>query len=397
MSPFIEYGPLSPDSPMFFGRNQELAQLKRLCQGSVDKYAIIYGARQTGKTSLLFRLQEQLPEETMHTCIIDFQEIPRAESPAAYQYIACEIAESLNLSKPVVSSSLELGKTLNLIIEKLGARKLVLCLEELGSLLPETRKDIANIFRKYFTHRNKKGNPLARLMVIFAGSIEMYDLAQTKVSPLNNVCQKFYLPDLVHEDAVALIQKGLGEFIIPGVILTELAEAIYEKLNGHPSLTQQVGAYLEGAHLNGEELSSEHVEMALDHLMEHSPTTQHFYKCLQEENLFPAVTELLKGEIRTSRNDTQMARLELIGVAVQKGTSWHLRNPFFKDLITRWVETGKHQQTSSNGGVWTGDIRAQSVTIVSGRENTVGNGNIEVGDVSDSSGITVKRDSTKEE
>ena len=61
MSVFIYRGPLPPDSPMFRGRTTELTQLTRLCQREVEAYAIVYGGRQTGKTSLLLRLANNLP------------------------------------------------------------------------------------------------------------------------------------------------------------------------------------------------------------------------------------------------------------------------------------------------------------------------------------------------
>ncbi len=71
---FIYRGPLPPNSPLFRGRRAEMKQLLDLCRVPVRAYAIVYGGRQMGKTSLLLRLAEQLPP-SIHTCRVDFQSI----------------------------------------------------------------------------------------------------------------------------------------------------------------------------------------------------------------------------------------------------------------------------------------------------------------------------------
>jgi hypothetical protein len=48
---------LGPESPLFRGRQAELARLLRFCNGEVTAYIALYGGRQNGKTSLLLRLE----------------------------------------------------------------------------------------------------------------------------------------------------------------------------------------------------------------------------------------------------------------------------------------------------------------------------------------------------
>ena len=64
MTAFVYHGPLDPDtdSALFQGREEELKKLTEMCLGTVRHYAIVYGGRQTGKTSLMLRLEKQLAE-----------------------------------------------------------------------------------------------------------------------------------------------------------------------------------------------------------------------------------------------------------------------------------------------------------------------------------------------
>ena len=85
MSGFIYRGPLAPDSSLFKGREVELRKLIQLCTGEVKSYGILYGGRQTGKTSLLNQLEKRLKIPSVR---VDFQLLPGSDSAQAYAYIA---------------------------------------------------------------------------------------------------------------------------------------------------------------------------------------------------------------------------------------------------------------------------------------------------------------------
>ncbi|HET91459.1 MAG TPA: hypothetical protein ENN99_12100, partial [Chloroflexi bacterium] len=214
MGVFVYRGPLPSDSDMFRGRTDELRRLLRLCQREVEGYVIVYGGRQMGKTSLLLRLESQLPD-TVRTCRLDFQGLPGATPLQVFTYLARRIGEGLPhldaaTTGPVVRDAPSLIEFLGWAMDHPETGQVVLLLEELGALPPGSREDLAHVLRSVFTNRfDSFGQALTRLMVVLAGGIELYELAATQVSPLQNICEPIYLSDLSEQDAVDLVRDGV--------------------------------------------------------------------------------------------------------------------------------------------------------------------------------------------
>src|SRR6185436_20934230 len=94
MGIFWSRGPLPPDSPLFRGRAVELQSLVQICREEVKAYHIVYGGRETGKTSLLIRLADQLPAD-LQCCRVDFQELPSATTIQAFKHLAQSLVEDV--------------------------------------------------------------------------------------------------------------------------------------------------------------------------------------------------------------------------------------------------------------------------------------------------------------
>ena len=146
MGVFVYRGPLPPHSRLFRGRADELARLIRLCQREVEAYAIVYGGRQTGKTSLLLRLASKLPDH-IRTWRVDFQGLPGASTPQVFTYLAQRVAGTL--SHPVATPDGQVvqdAPSLITFLRKAFAQpevgQLVLLLEELGALPRTSRQDL---------------------------------------------------------------------------------------------------------------------------------------------------------------------------------------------------------------------------------------------------------------
>lgn len=381
MSTFILRGPVPPSSSMFYGRQSELAELTGLCEEDVRAYAIVYGARQTGKSSLLLRLQHNLPTEVAHTCLVNFQEIPRADSKTTYAFITTTVSRCLQAPDRPVHDSVQFGQALSDIIGQLGDKKLVLLFEELGALLPETRFDLANVLRASFTNRHTRPN-LDRLMVIIAGSIEMYDLALASkdLSPLNNISEPIYLPDLGQTDAVVLVEHGLVRLGVEQKNARHLGELIYGHVAGYPYFTQHLAGQLEKELGRGQTLSGEHVEKAVDHTLVDNSLLQHMYNTLKEEELFESARELIEKKIRFSRVDGEMARLELIGLARKSGDYWQVRNSLFERALRGWLENAPKEMAEPE--------TRPHITVV-GNGNIVGDGNTNIEEIRNSTGVTI--------
>lgn len=351
MNTFHPFGPLSPDDGRFRGRAAELAALARLCQGEVEAYAIVYGGRQTGKTSLLLRLPRYLPA-TVTTCRVDFQACSGLDTPAACRYLAEQIASALpqSLVAREVHGSPDLIRFIAEAAGQSGVHRLVLLLEELGPLPLATRCDLANIVRAIFNARfdpTKRG--LARVLVILAGGIELYDLAVTQVSPLHNICEAIHLPDLAEAEAIALAQDGLSALELEPHEAKSLAEAIYALLLGHPYLTQRLGSILELAITRGEQLTIGHVQTAGRQILDDDVLMRHLRHGVKDYRLQDACRQLLTGQVRDSRDDEPMAQLELLGLARQHDGYWIVCNSLIEQALRSWLGLSAEQSKTGKG------------------------------------------------
>ena len=89
-NPFTRSGALRLNHPLFRGRAAELDRLEQACLADFDFFLLVYGGRQNGKTSLLLRLESRLRErlpERVRVCRVDFQDIPRVTTDAAFQHL----------------------------------------------------------------------------------------------------------------------------------------------------------------------------------------------------------------------------------------------------------------------------------------------------------------------
>ena len=339
MGVFVYRGPLAPDSPLFRGQTTELARLNQLCQGEVEAYATVYGGRQTGKTSLLLRLAARLPKP-IRTCRVDFQWVPRATTPQVFTYLAQSVARSLPdlVEVPEVADAPSLTEFLCQVVRQPEIGQLVLLLEELGTLAQASRNDLANVLRAIFTNRFESSfRPLAKLMVVIAGGIELYELAVTQVSPLQNCCESIYLADLSEVEAVGLVADGLTRLRLPRAEAEALGGAIYFHVGGHPYLTQRLGGALEAYLATGESLKPAHVDKTVERLLSGNPLLHHLRRALTEEDLLGASKSLLDGNLRFSRLDEDMARLELLGLATEDNGYWKVRNRLLARALEDWL------------------------------------------------------------
>jgi hypothetical protein len=356
MGVFVYRGPLPPHSRLFRGRADELARLVRLCHGEVEAYAIVYGGRQTGKTSLLLRLESRLPDH-IRTCRVDFQGLPGASTPQVFTYLARRVAG--DLSHPTTApdgEAVQDAPSLIAFLRQAFARpevgQLVLLLEELGALPRTSRQDLAHVLRSIFTNRfDSSGRSLTKLMVVLAGGIELYELAASHVSPLQNVCEPVHLPDLSEEETVGLIGDGLGDLGLAHSEAQALGQAVYVHVGGHPYLTQRLGGALEEDVAVGSGLMPDHVESATRRLLSDDPLLHHLRRALDEHQLLAASRDLLDGHLRFSRLDDEMAKLELLGLASEADGYWRVRNRLLAQALRDWLAVSSNPDADSSFSV----------------------------------------------
>ncbi|WP_129630085.1 SUMF1/EgtB/PvdO family nonheme iron enzyme [Candidatus Oscillochloris fontis] len=320
---------LGPGSPAFRGRTDELARLVRLCQDEVTKYGVIYGGRQNGKTSLLYQLRTQLPD-SVRLCQIDFQAFDRVPPERAFVMLAEHIHEVLPLGADVaaITSAPRLKARLReALAQTPDDHRLVLLLDELGALSPASREALSYALRSFF-HERLLAPQLQKLLVIFSGGVELYTMAVSGVSTLHSVCDEIYLPDLPHTEAVQLLADGLQVAGVAPPLSTDVGEAVFARVAGHPYLTQRMGELLVGYASRGQPLTAADVARAeAEIIIAAPPLLRDIHSDMRAYQLEDAARRLLREQPRFSRSHDDLVRLELIGLAKCDGDYWAVRNP----------------------------------------------------------------------
>lgn len=364
MSVFQFRGPLQPDSPLYKGRQTDLEKLVRWCKGEVQHYGIIFGARQSGKSSLLLRLEQRLSSSHV-VCHADFEYLSEASPARVFGALAQDFARAFSQTVPnsEIPDALCFSEYLCQLLEVHPAQQVVLLIEELGALPKTSRFALANALRAIFNDRQRTNRrALARLMVIVAGNTELYDLAYTDVSPFANICESHYLVDLSESEALGLVQDGLSTLDVPLDVSAQMGSSIYKLVHGYTYLTQRLGHALEAELENGAPLNDEVLEQAVaDLIICGDPLVSHLQKALLEQDLMPIAKSVLNEKIRFNRHEEGLARLELAGFIRPENGFWYVRNPLFACAVQNWLaDSERMEQSALHRGLvrvlnWQGD------------------------------------------
>jgi hypothetical protein len=307
----------------------------------------VYGSRQSGKTSLLLNVSQRLPPDVL-ACWIDFQRLPQASTQDVLQYLADAILGTIRCPEsdyPLWHQGGAGDLMFQEWLQQLPLKgRLVLLLEELGSLPQNTRIKLGNILRAIFNARFY--NASNRVMIIFFGGIELFDMAAIEVSPLVNICMNIYLPDLSSEQTVRLLRAGLQDDEIVGkqINFDILGQVIFKQVEGHPYLSQRLGELVLSHLLRNDRPPYTRVVNELSgKLLKHDDQYDHYfgnlYKTIEHYHLIEDCRRLLSKPLLHSSGacNEPMMRLRLLGIAKEKNGKWVVRNQLLKRGLKNWL------------------------------------------------------------
>jgi len=339
MGVFWYRGTLPPESPMFVGREEELSRIAHLCQGEVESYIIVLGARQSGKTSLLNQLEARLGERAQWVPV-NLQGLPSAGSTEVFQFIAQELATELG-SKGQLADNVQSAPALKQLLCDLSPpRTTVVTIDEIGAVQPQAARDLANALRAFHQDRlRSRYHALRRYVFVLVGGIELYDLAASDVSTLYNISDKLYLGDLSRAESDTLLYRGFAELGIEQPAARSISDRIFHHARGHPYLTQRLGGFVEEA------LEREHCVPTLDvldrvasDLANSDANIVSLVNGLRDEELWAEARKLARDEpIPFSRIASVPCRLELLGLIRDEDGHCKVRNPIYEEVL-RWGE-----------------------------------------------------------
>lgn len=353
---FKTKGPLDPelDRELYIDR-KELDGLLLLCrQPMVYSYGALLSSRQTGKTTLLYRLRQQL-RDSLPAAFIDLSVLRNQSEAACYQYVAQRLVARLEpwLDSDVIQSlptqfetSVDFLSFLEVVAERARSSRIVVMLDEVGALSPQSSDSFFNLLRTVFNVARGLDTVLGKFLFIFSGAVDLYDLTFGTNSPLN-ICEKIYLDDFSLADVQQLVDnfRRLGLPPYGG-----MAEQIYDLTSGHVYLTVRLCSLIERQ--EPEALIPQAVQEAADVLLQGDDNLQHVIHRLDR---FPEARARLyeimqrENEIPFSRNDPMLARLEMFG-AIRGDGMCQVRNQLYRRMLWRYFSAGQGRQRSEKKG-----------------------------------------------
>ncbi len=356
---FKTTGPLDfdQDRAIYVPRPERRDILEQIRRPYVESYLALLGSRQTGKTTLLYRVYRELKRAGESVAFLDLSAY-RVESMAqSYAHTALKIWEEL--SGDLVAS----GKLralaggvdgpirfrefmLELARQCRGARIVVL-LDEVGSFMSnlgffETVRSIASsgghdseqAFKKYF--------------FVFSGAVDLHELTSGQNSPLANVCSPIYLSDF-DRSGTELLVANLAQ-VAP--LTPQVPAYVHQQARGHPYLTQCICALIEQSKPTGP-ITTDDVDRVIEQMHEGDGNLRYI---TMQVGRYPQAQELLRQMMVEGRRvpfsllDPRVARLFIIGaIRREKVTQMvdgvprerslcAIRNPIYQSALQRYFE-----------------------------------------------------------
>jgi hypothetical protein len=326
---FVTQGPVPPNSSLFAGREQELKTIDSWCR-NLDCYAAVMGARQTGKTSFLLKFKENCRERYAFVSV-NLQGIDRPDLERVCRHIAEEIQQQvpgIGMDTSLPASGTSFLSFLRQVARQTSAARVVLLLDEYGALPADTAIRLAHTLRPVFNDRFFK-EEFQRYFIVLAGATDMLRLTSGDNSPLANVTESIYLPDLTLAESEQVLQEGWGT---PN---PDLCWLIYEWTAGHPYWTQLLASRCA---LRNHKVDRDCLAGIVEELLQtEDRNLPHLLKGFRSgSELEAAAIAILGGTSKAfSRANPVIAELELLGAVTNHRGRCAVRNRLYEEVLRR--------------------------------------------------------------
>ncbi|HQF62834.1 MAG TPA: hypothetical protein PLT26_10060 [Anaerolineaceae bacterium] len=363
--PYVTGTPLQTGE-MFVGRDDIFEFVRENLFGTYQNNVIVlHGQRRTGKSSVLYHLNDVLKES--HICVlIDMQgKAARGEVDFLYS-IADDIVYTLEnhgITAPLPERSefedspefFFRSRFLRGVYEALGEKNLLLMFDEFEEL--QKRVEDGKLSADIFPYLRNLMQHERRLDFIFAGTHKLEELASEYWSILFNIAAYKRITFLDYDDVVQLVTKPVERY---GLSYDPLAlERIFQVASGHPYFTQVICHELVAYHNDTERnyITTTCVDAVLDRIIERGEA--HFKyiwaeSSMEQRLLLVALAELLETmdnatlddiagvlekrgrAVETTDLNEAAGKLEARDILLRSGPRSNLYR-FRVDLIRRWI------------------------------------------------------------
>jgi hypothetical protein len=211
-----------------------------------------------------------------------------------------------------------------------GSVRIVVLLDEIGALLPETALRLSSVIRAVFTTRYVKPE-FARYVFILAGATDMLELTTGRNSPLKNVADSLYLGDLSAAETQQLVAEMFRPTSDPDT--AAIHQTLHAWTGGHPYWTQVLG---EAVGPDGTGATEGTVRSIVENLLRtEDRNLPHLFEALDADGTLTQLVEALLGgtPISFSRAQRSIAKLELIGLLKNEKGRCSIRNQIYRTAL----------------------------------------------------------------
>lgn len=336
-------GPLTEDeAPLYVERDEDKKVAACVRRGD---YMALIGARQTGKTSLLCRLQRQLLDEGCIPIYIDLSSFGGTVEGRWYEHLRGEMQTQIERVLPGISilpmrDHLDFRQALRKLPKDdfPSLSKIVMLLDEV-SAVPEPFSDrFFGAIRAVFSSRGVHSE-FKRYVFVLAGAFIPGEIVKDKDNSPFNISEPIHTSD-ANQDGIAKLVRNLERLGLS--ISSEVIERIFHWTAGHLCLTQRLCAILEE---RGEsQLTTRSVDSAVKEMLSDDINICHVRKKVDslEGEIGRLVQEILEGaKVKFSRNDLDVARLELTGLIKEdEDGNCVVRNRIYEKALRAVPEPG---------------------------------------------------------
>ncbi|MGY2896772.1 AAA-like domain-containing protein [Deinococcus sp. UYEF24] len=347
MTEFHTQGPVPVNSNAHAVRSFEQQVFKEVVR---NKWVLLLGPRQHGKTTGLIRIQHSLKELGFLTATIDLQSAPVVTAlESLFEWCAVKVATDLGNT----GFSPPQGMSRNAIIDWLDAAipeeitRVVIIIDEAQNIPDESiRNAFYGQIRSISTQRASEHaiSVTRRLCFIFSGTFRPESMVNILNSPFN-VCEHIYTDDLTIEAA-----RSLASSVISRPLNNAESEAvtrIFSYVGGQPYLLQKMFSLVfDDIQINLEEK----IQNALHKIKYNDNHISSLFKIIISDDALISIVKNLSvtGSIGLPPADQDHQYAQIIGIARQQGSNLEFRNILYTEVANQNSQINSNSNLPQN-------------------------------------------------
>jgi hypothetical protein len=321
----------------FEGYVERAFEQRMLAELMADRWVLLLGPRQHGKTSGLMRVKRKLVESGYVVVSVDLQAMPPCNDyEEVVEWFASQVAADLDVAEfepPEGARRRDLVHWLSRAVPD-GLPPLVVLIDEAGGIPDrEFRNSFFGQIRAIANKRVEEpvGSMLKSLLFIFSGTFRPEDLVDERNSPFN-VCELIRTESVSREAAAGLWAAGTGTQD------DSVVDRVYAEVGGQPYLLQTLFARA------GEVDESDRLQAVEDAVVDlRTGSDSHlegmFGKIVSEASLTDLVSKMVSnGNVPNEPANADHRYLETLGVASRDEGRLVFSNSLYRDVAAASVQ-----------------------------------------------------------